>query len=100
MANEENLDTVKVRDALSACVVDLKNEVDLTFQALEEPLNDINGTLESKFIKRFLVEFEKLRKRLCEELPESLETCISTLEEHDAEIESAFEELIEEEEEG
>lgn len=99
MPELENLDTEKVRESLSALAEELKNEIDLNFQALEEPLADVNATLESKFLKRFLVEFGKLRTRICEQIPEKLEECASTLEEHDGAIEAAFEELVEEEEE-
>lgn len=97
---DDSLSTEKTRAALAAIVEDLENDIESTFSGLEEPINDINETLESKFLKRFLVEFGKLKIRLTEKLPEELATCIVALEEHDAAIEAAFEELIAEEEEG
>lgn len=98
MADLDNLDTKNVRETLEKFAEDLKNDIALTFDSLHEPINDVNAVLESKFLKRFLIEFGKLKIRICETMAEKLEECASTLEEHDGAIQEAFEELIEEEE--
>lgn len=98
MANVDNLDTNGVRETLEKCAEDLKNDIASTFDALSEPISDVNEVLESKFFKRFIIEFGNLKIRLCEEMAGKLEECASDLEVHDAAIQEAFEELIEEEE--
>lgn len=97
MADDDNLDTQEVRATLEAFATDLKNDISLTFDALYDPINDVNEVLESKFLKRFLIEFGKLKTRLCETMAEKLEECASELEVHDDAIQAAFEELTEEE---
>lgn len=98
MADDANLDTEAARESISATIDELEGEVESTFDALIEPLNDLNETLESKFLKRFLVEFGKLKVIVSEKIPARLADCRTLLEEHDAAIEAAFEELVEEEE--
>lgn len=91
------LDTKEVRDALEQIESDLNNEIDLHFGALIEPFDSLNEILESKFLKRFVVEYGKLRTKIVERIGERLSDLRDDLESHDQEIETAFEELVEEE---
>lgn len=91
------LDTKNVRDDIEKIIDDLRGEIDSTFDALIEPFDDLNGILESKFLKRFLVEYGKLKARVVEKLEEQLSGLQADLEQHDNDIETAFEELVEEE---
>lgn len=91
------LDTKNVRDDIEKIIDDLRGEIDSTFDALIEPFDDLNGILESKFLKRFLVEYGKLKVRVVEKLEEQLSGLQADLEQHDNDIETAFEELVEEE---
>jgi hypothetical protein len=89
------LDTEDTRKRLEGIVEDLENEVSLTFGSLVEPFNDLNSTLESKFIKRFLVEWGKLERLVTETISERITSCVGELETHDVEVQEAFEELVE-----
>jgi hypothetical protein len=92
------LDTEIVRKQLDGIVEDLENEVESTFSSLIDPLVDVNDVLESKLIKRFLTEYGKLKMLVTEKLVERITTCTQELEGHDAEVQEAFEELVEAEE--
>lgn len=91
------LDTQNVRDELEKIKDDLRGEIDSTFDAIIEPFADLNGILESKFLKRFLHEYGKLKVLVVEKLEEQLSALQVDLEQHDNDIETAFEELVEEE---
>lgn len=91
------LDTQNVRDELEKIKDDLRGEIDSTFDAIIEPFEDLNGILESKFLKRFLIEYRKLKELVVEKLEGELSALQVDLEQHDNDIEEAFEELVEEE---
>lgn len=91
------LDTKDVRDELEKIKDDLRGEIDSTFDAIIEPFDDLNRILESKFLKRFLIEYRKLKELVVEKLEVELSALQVDLEQHDNDIEEAFEELVEEE---
>lgn len=83
----------EVRKRLEAIEEEIDGELEGWFDGLVEPLNDINEVLESKFLKRFLTEFGKLKTKVVG-LSERLRDCREELESNDAELESLLEEQL------
>lgn len=82
-----------VRKRLEAIEEEIDGELEGWFDSLVEPLNEVNGVLESKFLKRFLAEFGKLKTKVMG-LSERLRDCREELENNDAELESLLEERL------